>query len=65
MQPAIAERVYKTFADVLTGPGGALAQLAAAAKLLRLVEYGDHPDLAVPLHRHARSILATYFPEDT
>jgi hypothetical protein len=65
MQPAIAERVYHTFADILTGPGGAVAQLAAAAKLLRLVDYGDHPDLAVPLHRHARSILATYFPEDT
>lgn len=63
-QPDIAERVYDTFADILTGPGGAVAQLAAAAKLLRLVEYGDHPDLAVPLHRHTRTILVTYFHED-
>jgi hypothetical protein len=40
---------------------GAVAQLAAAAKLLRLVEHGDHPDLAAPLHQHARTLLDTYF----
>jgi hypothetical protein len=62
-QPAIAERVYDTFADILTGPGDAVAQLAATAKLLRLIDHGDHPDRAVPLHRHARSILAACFPE--
>jgi hypothetical protein len=59
LQPAIAERISDTFADILTGPGAAVAHLAATAKLLRLVDYGDHPDLALPLHRHARTILAT------
>jgi hypothetical protein len=63
IKPAIAERVYDTFADILTGPGAAVAQLAATAKLLWLIDHGDHPDRAVPLHRHARSILAACFPE--
>jgi hypothetical protein len=63
LEPATATRVYATFADVLDGPAGAVAQLAAAAKLLGLVEYGDHPDLAVPLHRYARSLVATYFDQ--
>jgi hypothetical protein len=60
-QPALAERVHATFADVLDGPAGAVAQLAAAAKLLRLVEHGDHPELAAPLHRHARGLVDRHY----
>lgn len=60
LEPDTAARVHDTFADLLAGPAGAVAQLAAAAKLLRLVEHGDHPDLAAPLHRHARAVAATY-----
>ncbi len=61
LRPETAEQVHATFADILDGLPGAAAQLAAAAKLLRLVEHGDHPDLAAPLHRHARTLLDTYF----
>ncbi|MGH3833311.1 MAG: aminoglycoside phosphotransferase [Pseudonocardiaceae bacterium] len=61
LQPAIAQQVQAEFADVLDGPAGAVAGLAAAAKLLRLVEHGEHPDLAAPLHHHARELVRTYF----
>lgn len=57
LQSEIAERVRAVFADLLDTPGGHIALLLAAAKLLGLVEYGDHPDLAVPVHRHARTII--------
>ncbi|MGH3928410.1 MAG: aminoglycoside phosphotransferase [Pseudonocardiaceae bacterium] len=57
LQPEIAERVHAVFADLLDTPAGHLAQLLAAAKLLGLVEYGDHPDLAIPVHRHARTVV--------
>lgn len=57
LQPEITERVRASFADILDAHGGHVAQLLAAAKLLGLVEYGDHPDLAVPVHRHARAIV--------
>ena len=60
LEPDTATRVHDTFADLLDGSAGAVAQLAAAAKLLRLVEHGDHPDLAAPLHRQARAVAATY-----
>lgn len=57
LQPETAARVRTVFSDVLDIPGGQLAQLLAAAKLLSLVEYGDHPELAIPLHRHTRTIV--------
>jgi hypothetical protein len=57
LQPQVAERVYATCADLLDGPAGVVAQLAAAGRLVRLVEDGDHPDLAVPLHIHARTLI--------
>jgi hypothetical protein len=45
-------RLHAAFADLLDTPAGRIAQLAAAAKLLRLVEQGDHPEFATPLHAH-------------
>lgn len=57
LQPEIAQRVCAVFADLLDTPTGQVAQLLAAAKLLGLVEYGDHPDLAVPVHRHAHAVV--------
>jgi len=63
LQPEIASQVSEVFDDLLDCPSGAIAHLAAAAKFLGLVEYGDNPDLAVPLHRHARKIMHRYFPE--
>jgi len=56
--PDTASLVRATFTDVLGTPTGHIAQLAAAAKLLGLVEYGNHPDLAVPLHRHVRNLIS-------
>jgi hypothetical protein len=58
LQPDLAERVATTFADLLDSPSGRIARLAAAAKLLRLVEYGDHPDLAPVLHRQMRALVS-------
>lgn len=57
LESDMASLLRTAFADILDTPTGYIAQLAAAAKLLGLVEYGDHPDLAVPLHRHARQII--------
>jgi hypothetical protein len=57
LQPKIAARVHSVFGEVLDTHSGQVAQLLAAAKLLGLVEHGDHPQLAIPLHRHARSIV--------
>lgn len=57
-------RVVQETSEWATGPGylldtpsGFVAQLAAAAKLLRLVEYGDHPELGPVLHREMRALL--------
>ncbi|WP_322780471.1 hypothetical protein [Frankia sp. Cas4] len=63
LQPEIADQVFTVFGDLLSSSAGAVAHLVAAAKLLGLVEYGDHPDLAAPLHRHARRILRRHYPE--
>lgn len=57
LQPEAAEQVRVVFADVLDTPQGRTAQLLAAAKLLDLVKYGDHPDLAIPVHRHASRLI--------
>lgn len=56
LQPDIAAKVHDTFADILDTPTGVAAQLAAAARLLGMVSDGDHTDLAIPLHQHARKI---------
>lgn len=55
--PDVSNEVYATFADLLDSPSGRVAQLAAILKLLCLVEDGEHLDIAVPLHRHARALI--------
>ena len=55
--PEMAERVYNTFADILDTPDGMRTQLYVITHLLRRVDKGDYPDLAGPLHRHARKLL--------
>jgi hypothetical protein len=57
LQPAVTARVRTTFADQLGGYTGAVAQLAAAAKYLNLVELGDHPVIAAPIRRHVETII--------
>ncbi|MGH2942086.1 MAG: aminoglycoside phosphotransferase [Solirubrobacteraceae bacterium] len=54
--PRLAARVHEQFGDLLDSPTGRIAQLAAAAKLLGLVEHGEHPELAAPLHAHAHAL---------
>jgi hypothetical protein len=58
LEPGTAEAAHHTFADLLDSPAGIIAQLAAAAKLLRHVEDGDHPDLALVLHTYVRRLLS-------
>jgi hypothetical protein len=54
----IINDVHATFTDLLDNPSGQVAQLAAILKLLCLVEDGEHLDIAAPLHRHARALVA-------
>ncbi len=58
LQPAVTDDVRGTFADLLDSPSGRVAQLTAILKLLCLVEDGEHLDIAAPLHRHARTLIA-------
>jgi hypothetical protein len=51
--------VQSTFTDVLDTRSGRVAQLLAAARLLHHVERGEHLDLAVALHDHARTLVPT------
>jgi hypothetical protein len=51
--PAVAKKVYDVFSDILSTADGIQAQLLVISRLLLRVHKGDHPDLAVPLHRLA------------
>ncbi|HUZ51579.1 MAG TPA: hypothetical protein VMU94_03515 [Streptosporangiaceae bacterium] len=56
--PGTAERVYRTFQDILSTPAGTVAQLYAIARLLARAGTGDHPDLAEPLRRRSEQLTA-------
>jgi len=56
--PAVADQVRVTFADVLEGPDGRTAQLAAAARMLGRIEDGDYPELEHPLREHIAALDA-------
>ncbi len=58
LRPDVINDVRATFADLLDSPSGRVAQLAAILKLLCLVEDGEHLDIAAPLHRHTRTLIA-------
>ncbi|QIZ39388.1 aminoglycoside phosphotransferase [Saccharopolyspora sp. ASAGF58] len=51
LAPRTAATVWGVFADVLDIPTGTTALLYVAARLLRRVDMGDHPELAIPLRR--------------
>jgi hypothetical protein len=57
LQSGIKARVRTEFADVLGTYSGAVAQLVAATKYLRLVEDGEHPEIAAPIRRHTETII--------
>ncbi len=58
VQPTLATRVWRAFADILEGPAGTQALLCAAAKTLTMVHDGlATTDLAEPVHRLARRLL--------
>lgn len=57
LTPDIAATVHRTFGDILDSPDGVLAQLLVITRLLLRAEQGDHPDLVIPLHHHARRLL--------
>jgi len=48
--PSVAERIFETFRDVLETHDGVVSQLLAAQHLLSRIEYGEHAELADPLH---------------
>lgn len=55
--PDTAIRVKAEFADELTTHSGVIAQLHVISRLLLRIEDGDYPDLAIPLHHHARTLI--------
>ncbi|MGW1680569.1 phosphotransferase [Saccharopolyspora sp. NPDC002376] len=58
LAPRTAATVWDAFADVLDAPNGTTALLYVAARLLRRVDMGDHPELAAPLRRLVDELVA-------
>lgn len=54
--PEVFGRVYETFADQLDTDAGRTAQLWAAARLLKRIQGGDHPELEAPLRTYLKHI---------
>ncbi|GAA2239889.1 hypothetical protein GCM10010413_47040 [Promicromonospora sukumoe] len=57
LQPEIEAKVRAQFADVLNTYSGAIAQLIVATKYLRLVEGGEHPEIAAPIGQYAERLI--------
>ncbi|WP_289851334.1 transposase [Actinoallomurus purpureus] len=58
LQADVAQTVHDTFADMLDTPEGTRTQLFVITRMLFRADRGDYDDLVIPLHRHARSLLA-------
>ncbi|MFC4033117.1 hypothetical protein ACFO3J_16715 [Streptomyces polygonati] len=56
--PRLAERVRRTFADVLDSPAGRFSQLAAASEYLQGMERGNNLELRGPLRRQVALLLS-------
>lgn len=54
---ALTDRIKQQFAAVLGTPSGTVAQLDVITRLLLRANNGDHPNLVVPLHHHAQTLL--------
>jgi hypothetical protein len=61
LHPDIEARARTEFADVLNTYSGAIAQLIVATKYLRLVEDGEHPEIAAPIRHHAETVVRKQF----
>jgi thiamine kinase-like enzyme len=57
LEPEMAERVHREFADVLDRRDGLLAQLYVTGRMLLRINSGDYPDLAIPLHHNAERVI--------
>jgi hypothetical protein len=57
LHPGIEARVRTEFAEVLGTYSGGVAQLVVATKYLRLVEDGEHAEIAMPIRRHAEAVI--------
>lgn len=57
LRPAIAKQVRAEFNELLEHRDGLISQLYVTTRMLLRIEYGDYPDLAVPLHRNAERVL--------
>lgn len=60
--PDTAAQVRSAFADILDGPHGRFAELAAIAELLHAASRGDLPDLAIPMRQRAATLLGRDIP---
>lgn len=56
--PEVAERVRAELATELDNRNSLLSQLYVIGRMLLRVNWGDYPDLAVPLHHHAERVIA-------
>lgn len=57
LAPSTAARVHRVFADLLDTPDGKIAQLYAITRMLHRIDSGDYPDLVLPLHHHAKTLI--------
>ncbi len=55
--PDVANEIYATFRDQLETADGRLSLLLAADHLLHKVSYGDHLEIADPLHEFIRTLM--------
>jgi hypothetical protein len=66
-QPPLARLIQYRHQHEFDTPTGRVAQLAAAAKVLDLIDRENHPELAQlaqPVYRHAEQVLAAARRED-
>jgi hypothetical protein len=55
--PETAQKVRTELADWLDSRDGLVCQLYATAAMLRRIDSGDYPDLAIPLHHNAELVI--------
>lgn len=60
--PEVAAEIVRRFADDLDTDDGVVAQLYAATRLLTRADGGEHPELVIPLHRHADLLIGRSRP---
>ncbi|WP_406164815.1 hypothetical protein [Streptomyces sp. NBC_00996] len=60
--PATAQRSQAEFDSTPNSPAGRVGELIAVGRLLQVVHRGGHPELALPLERHAQHLTGVPVP---